>query len=61
MEVFEFNGIFYIIPKLKYEIREVYIERVWYILHHMKDNKIDDKLLLESRIWSNTKHFGCQY
>ena len=58
METFEFKGTFYIIPRMKYEIKELYIERVWHILNNKKSEKID---LSESIIWSNKKNLKCDY
>jgi hypothetical protein len=67
-EVFEMDGIFYKIQQDKYEPREVYIGRVWFILGVIKGNekmihdKIEfNKLLTKSRVESNKKHLGCNY
>ena len=67
-EVFEVGGIFYKIPRDKYEPREVYIGRVWFILGEMKNNEnlLHDimhfnKLLTKSRVESNKKHLRCNY
>ena len=62
-EVFELNGMFYEIPQDKYETREVFLERVWYILKILKakpDKKIE-KLIRLSRLYSNVKRLGCKY
>ncbi len=61
MEVFEFKGKFYIIPRLKYEVREIYIERVWYILNNLKEKDINKDILLKSILWSNEKNLKCKY
>ena len=63
IEVFEFDGIFYNIPKDIYEIREHYIDRVNFIIKQIKLNKIVNfnTLIRESRIWSNEKKLHCSY
>lgn len=63
-EVFELNGIFYEIPQDKYEPRELFLERVWFILNEIKkSNGVLDfkKLITKSRIESNKKYLECRY
>jgi hypothetical protein len=60
-ELFEYNGSFYTIEKDMYEPREIYMQRVWFIL-----NKINDKIPLNelekmSRIYVNKKILNCEY
>lgn len=66
MEVFEINGIFYNIEQDKYEPREIFMERVWYILNKIKNNDNFDNnefeiLVVESRIEINKKYLKCDY
>lgn len=62
-EVFEFNGGFYSVSIDPQESREMYIERVWYILKKIENNPDLEigKIILQSRCWSNSKHLGCLY
>lgn len=62
-EVFELNGVFYEIPQDKYEPRELYTERVWFILNEIKnESKVSlKKLIVKSRIESNKKYLQCRY
>ena len=64
-EVFEMNGIFYKFQQDKYEPREIYIDRIWFILNEIKNNKSKYKnfneLLTKSRIESNKKNLKCNY
>ena len=63
IEVFELNGIFYQIRQDKYETRELYLERVWFILNELKkENHLClEKLIIKSRIEINKKYLGCKY
>lgn len=63
-EVFELNGVFYEIQQDKYEPRELFLERVWFILNELKksDGLLDfKKLVTKSRIESNKKYLECRY
>lgn len=63
-EIFEHNGKFYFIKKQKYEVREAFIQRVWYILTKINDpDNTDsfDEIKRLSLIWSNVKNMGCEY
>lgn len=62
-ELFEFNGKFYLIKRQKYEIaREVYIERVWYILKNLEKGEFTfEQLQKLSLVWSNEKMLNCGY
>lgn len=60
-EIFEFHGKFYKIKKDQYEPRELYLERVWYILNN-NDPKISfEELIKKSRIFINSKYLKCSY
>jgi hypothetical protein len=62
MEIFEFNGSFYKITQDLYEPRELYLERVWYILNKIENSKFNmNELNQMSRIWSNIKNLKCEY
>ena len=59
-EIFEYQGSFYIIEKDLYEVREIYMTRVWYILNNI--NKMTfDELIKMSRIYVNKKFLKCDY
>lgn len=62
-EIFELNGVFYEIPQDKYEPRELYVERVWFILNEIREeSKLTlEKLIAKSRIESNKKYLQCKY
>jgi hypothetical protein len=62
-EVFELDGVFYEIKQDKYEPRELYVERVWFILNEIKSgSKLSlEKLITKSRIESNKKYLRCRY
>lgn len=62
-EVFELGGSFYKIPQDKYEPRELYLERVWFILNEIREeSKLSlEKLISKSRIESNKKYLQCKY
>ena len=59
-EVFEYNGKFYEIEKSINESREMFVERVWFILNKIHDDTFDE-LVKKSRIWSNEKNLKCEY
>lgn len=61
-DIFEYNDKFYIIKRNKFESREKFMERVWYILNRI--NKLEetfDDLIKLSILWSNAKHLKCVY
>lgn len=62
-EVFEANGVFYKIDQDKYEPREIYLERVWFIINEIKNgSKLTLNLLInKSRIELNKKYLKCKY
>jgi len=67
MEVFEYNGIFYHIPRDPHEVREIYVKRAEFAILIIKD-KIEkilsldmDKIIIQSRIWSNMQNLNCEY
>lgn len=64
MIMFEYNGGFYEITQQKYEPRELFMERVWFILPNLEKVKTVEEyndLIKESLIWINEKKLGCQY
>lgn len=60
-EVFEYDGIFYEIKMDPHESREMFIERVWFILRHIEDDKPIEEIIKKSRIWINEKILGCEF
>lgn len=60
-ETFEYNGIFYIIEQDKYEVREMFLERVWFILSKINTGKSFDELCVLSRMWINEISMNCKY
>lgn len=62
-ELFEFDGKFYLIKRQKYEIsRELFLERVWYILTNLNKSELTfDQLQIHSLKWSNEKNLECSY
>jgi hypothetical protein len=59
-QLIEYDGNFYKILKRNFEPREIFMERVWFILKNINSKKFDD-IILESYIWSNEKHLNCKY
>ena len=59
MEVVESSGKFYSIDKDIYESRELYLQRIWFIINNFKYN--NSELLYLSKIWINVKYFGMKY
>jgi len=61
-DIFEHNGKFYTIQQLKFEVRERFMERVWYILNKIDKSEVSfNELIKLSIIWSNVKHLKCVY
>lgn len=60
-EIFEYENNFFEIKQQKYEVRDIYLERVWFILHNINNYKCFDELEKISKIWSNEKIFSCHY
>jgi hypothetical protein len=60
-EVFENKYGFFIINKDEYEPRELYMERVLYILNKIQNKDDLIKLEKESKMMINKKYFGCDY
>jgi hypothetical protein len=61
-DMFEFKGKFYTIKQQKFETRENFMERVWYILNRVDLNvKSFEELTKCSILWSNIKHLKCGY
>jgi hypothetical protein len=61
-DIFEYHDKFYIIKQTKFETREKFMERVWYILNRI--NKLEytfDDLIKLSMLWSNVKNLKCVY
>lgn len=59
-EVIEYCGNFYKIKQQKFEPREIFMERVWFILKNINTQSFTD-LVLESYIWINKKYLKCKY
>lgn len=62
-EIFEINGLFYVIDRDKYEPREIYLERVWFIIRMLNSDtsKTFDEICVLSRIYTNIKNKKCIY
>ena len=61
-EVIESNGIFYKINKNKYESRELYLQRCWFIINNYKLKKFKFKeLIYLSNLWINIKYNNVIY
>lgn len=60
-EVFEYENKFYVIKQLKYEPREIYMNRVNIILKNTKNEKNLKELEKLSILWSNVKNYKCGY
>lgn len=60
--IFEFDGGFYVIEQMKFEAREKFMERVWYILNRFSnlDESFDESVKL-SIFWSNVRYLNCKY
>lgn len=63
-ELFEYNGKFYVVNQLKYEPRELLLNRVSFILNNI-NKPTNTKSFVEikrlSIIWSNMKYYECEY
>jgi hypothetical protein len=62
-ELFEINGNFVIIKQDLFEAREIFMERVWFIIKKIKNGTINDFEEYEnlSRIYVNHHILGCEY
>ena len=60
-EVFQHANKFYHIEQDKYECRETYLERVWFILNQLNDKSDFDEIVKSSRFYSAKKIYGCEY
>jgi len=60
-EIFEYEGKFYNIEADPHESREMYMERVWFILKRVKEGTPMDEIIRKSRIWINEKILGCEF
>ena len=62
IELFEYKGAFYHVPRDVHEVREKYIERAEYVIILVAEKKIKyEDAIMKSRIWSNMRHLGCDY
>lgn len=60
--LFEFSGKFYCIKRQRFEIREIFMERVWYFLNSLDKSDLSfEELERESFVWSNKNRLGCEY
>jgi hypothetical protein len=57
METFEYKKCFYIVVQDEYEPRESFMERVWYIIKHFNEDKVE----IKSRMIENERIFKCKY
>ena len=65
-EIIEYNKRFIKIRQIEYEPREIYLDRVYFILNKIteeviKDNEKMELLEKESKIWANMKYLKCEY
>jgi hypothetical protein len=60
-EIFQNNSGFYYIQQDKYEPRELYLERVWFILSKINNQNEFDNLEKKSKMMINEKYLGCTY
>jgi len=62
-EIFEVNGKFIKVDQDLFEIREKYLERVFFIIKKIKNGTIDDfdEYIKLSRIYVNVNLLGCGY
>ena len=62
-EIFEFNNIYYIIPEEKYESRDIYLERVHFIIKYFNETKEPDfdNIITLSKLYVNKKLYGNKY
>lgn len=62
IEVFEYEGKFYVIRTDDVEPRESFIERVLYIIKGLKDDMSNiSELIIQSKILENERVFKCSY
>lgn len=61
--VFELNGIFYVIERDQFEPEEFYLDRSWFIINKIKtcNNFNFDEIVVLSKAWANFKLYGCTY
>lgn len=60
MEVIESAGVLYTINKKKYESRELYLMRCWFIINNLNKYTFNELIYL-SQIWINIKYFKMEY
>ena len=60
-EMFELNGTFYFIKRDPHELREFYLDRVWFMLNNMSNGMSYNCAMLASRKYANIKMCGCKY
>lgn len=60
MEIIEKNGVLYNIPRDRYETKELYYQRCWFIINNINKETFK-KLIYLSRIWINIKYFNMTY
>jgi hypothetical protein len=62
IEIFEYEGNFYVIKTDDVEPRESFIERAWYIIKRLnKDTSNINELIVQSKIVDNERVFKCTY
>jgi len=60
-EGFELNGTFYFIKRDPHELREFYLDRVWFMLNNISNGMTYECAMLASRKYANIKMCGCGY
>jgi hypothetical protein len=60
-EIFIRNNIIYEIEQTDNESREIFLERVKYIIDNYTENNSIDKLIRKSYIWRNHHFFKMKY
>lgn len=64
IEIFQYNDKFYHIERDIHEIRETYLERVWYILQEISNEPngtLNNDIINKSKIYSAKRLYGCEY
>ena len=62
MEVIKCHEKIYVIDKIKYEPRERFIRRAWFVIKllSLTDISYNDAIRI-SKLWANVKYLGCEY
>lgn len=58
----EKNGIVYTVKQNEFEPKDIFVQRMWFVVSQKPMNAIDyNTAVLESNIWSNMHYLGCSY